>query len=160
MLTSGGFAAIVAAVRAVADPGDEFIFSLLPWFFYEPVVVEAGLVPIKVRIDPETRDLDAIAAAITAANELRGIGTIRPDFLFLAINGHDQRVTIDDGNELRRYRRSRDRVGPPGRSEPTSRQLVAGNPIPIGIETVNGSMVAGRRSTAPTPRRRNRPRDL
>jgi aspartate aminotransferase len=67
LLTSGGFAAIVAAVRAVADPGDEVIFSLPPWFFYEPVVVEAGLVPVKVRIDPETcdLDLDAIAAAIT-----------------------------------------------------------------------------------------------
>lgn len=67
LLTSGGFAAINVALRAVADPGDEVVFSLPPWFFYEPVAVEAGLVPVKVGIDPETFDLDlaAIAAAIT-----------------------------------------------------------------------------------------------
>lgn len=67
LLTSGGFAAIVVALRAVADPGDEVIFSLPPWFFYEPVLIEAGLVPVKVGAEHETHDLDldAIAAAIT-----------------------------------------------------------------------------------------------
>jgi aspartate aminotransferase len=67
LLTSGGFAAIVVAMRAVADPGDEVIFSLPPWFFYEPVAVESGLIPVKVRLDHETFDLniDSIAAAIT-----------------------------------------------------------------------------------------------
>jgi aspartate aminotransferase len=67
LLTSGGFAAIVVALRAVTDPGDDVIFSLPPWFFYEPVAIEAGLVPVKVRLDPAhfDLDLDAIAAAIT-----------------------------------------------------------------------------------------------
>ncbi len=66
-LTTGGFAAIALAMKAVADPGDEVIYSLPPWFLYEPLVLEAGLVPVKVRIDPESfdLDLDAIAAAIT-----------------------------------------------------------------------------------------------
>ena len=66
-LTTGGFTAIALALKAVADPGDEVIYSLPPWFLYEPLVVEAGLVPVKVRINTETfdLDLDAIAGAIT-----------------------------------------------------------------------------------------------
>ncbi len=67
LLTTGGFAAISIGLKAVADPGDEVIFSLPPWFCYEAQCVEAGLVPVKVSIDRETLDLDvaAIAAAIT-----------------------------------------------------------------------------------------------
>ena len=66
-LTTGGFTAIALALKAVTDPGDEVIYSLPPWFLYEPLAVEAGLVPVKVRIDLETFDLDlaAIEAAIT-----------------------------------------------------------------------------------------------
>ncbi|MCU1532135.1 MAG: aminotransferase class I/II-fold pyridoxal phosphate-dependent enzyme [Arthrobacter sp.] len=66
-LTTGGFTAIALALKAVADPGDEAIFSLPPWFFYEPLLVEAGLVPVKVRCDAGTFDLDLgeIAAALT-----------------------------------------------------------------------------------------------
>jgi aspartate aminotransferase len=67
LLTTGGFAALSLGVKAVADPGDEIIYSLPPWFAYEALIAEAGLVPIKVGIDLETLDLDidAIAAAIT-----------------------------------------------------------------------------------------------
>src|SRR5215217_6942310 len=67
LLTTGGFAALAVGMKAVADPGDEVIYSLPPWFAYEALVVEAGLVPVKVGIDAETLDLDidAIAAAIT-----------------------------------------------------------------------------------------------
>lgn len=66
-LTTGAFTAIPLALKAVADPGDEVIFSLPPWFFYEPLLIEAGLVPVKVRVDPGTFDLDlaAIGAAIS-----------------------------------------------------------------------------------------------
>ncbi|MDR7159621.1 aminotransferase class I/II-fold pyridoxal phosphate-dependent enzyme [Arthrobacter sp. BE255] len=66
-LTTGGFAAIALALKTVADPGDEVIYSLPPWFLYEPLVLEAGLVPVKVRINTTTfdLDLDAIEAAIT-----------------------------------------------------------------------------------------------
>jgi len=66
-LTTGGFAAIALALKTVADPGDEVIYSLPPWFLYEPLVLEAGLVPVKVNIDTTTFDLDleAIDAAIT-----------------------------------------------------------------------------------------------
>lgn len=72
LLTTGGFAALSAGMKTVADPGDEIIFSLPPWFFYEPLAVEAGLAPVKVRIEPETLDLDvqAIAAAISPRTRL------------------------------------------------------------------------------------------
>jgi aspartate aminotransferase len=66
-LTTGGFTAIAMAMKAVADPGDEVVYSLPPWFMYEPIITEAGLVPVKVRINPESFDLDleAIASALT-----------------------------------------------------------------------------------------------
>jgi len=66
-LTTGGFTAISTALKVVGDPGDEVVYSLPPWFLYEGLVLEAGLVPVKVPIDKETfdLDLDAIAAAIT-----------------------------------------------------------------------------------------------
>ncbi|QDG68551.1 aminotransferase class I/II-fold pyridoxal phosphate-dependent enzyme [Pseudarthrobacter sp. NIBRBAC000502772] len=66
-LTTGGFAAIALALKTVADPGDEVIYSLPPWFLYEPLVLEAGLVPVKVKINTMTFDLDlgAIEAAIS-----------------------------------------------------------------------------------------------
>lgn len=66
-MTTGGFGAIAAGLKAVTDPGDEVIFSLPPWFFYEALCVENGAVPVKVRTVPGTfdLDLDAIAAAIT-----------------------------------------------------------------------------------------------
>jgi aspartate aminotransferase len=67
LLTTGGFVALAVGMKAVADPGDEVIYSLPPWFAYEALTVEAGLVPVKVGIDLATLDLDsdAIAAAIT-----------------------------------------------------------------------------------------------
>jgi aspartate aminotransferase len=77
LLTTGGFTAIPLALKAVADAGDEVIFTLPPWFFYEPLVIEAGLVPVKVRCAAETFDLDlaAIAAAITARTRVVIINT-------------------------------------------------------------------------------------
>jgi aspartate aminotransferase len=67
LLTNGGFAALSVGMKLVADAGDEVIYSLPPWFLYEALAVDAGIVPVKVRVDPETLDLDvaAIAAAIT-----------------------------------------------------------------------------------------------
>lgn len=66
-LTTGGFTALALALKLVADPGDEVVYSLPPWFAYEVVVREAGLVPVKVRARPGTFDLDvdAIADAVT-----------------------------------------------------------------------------------------------
>jgi aspartate aminotransferase len=71
-MTTGGFGAITLSMKAVADPGDEVVYSLPPWFLYEALALEAGLVPVKVRVDPDTfdLDLDAIAAAISPRTRL------------------------------------------------------------------------------------------
>lgn len=66
-LTDGAFAGLNLCIRVVADPGDEVIYCSPPWFFYEALIVAAGAVPVRVRVDLRTWDLDvdAIAAAIT-----------------------------------------------------------------------------------------------
>ena len=76
-MTTGGFGALACALKVVGDPGDEVIFSLPPWFCYEPMCIEAGLVPVKVRINTETfdLDLDAIAAAITERTRILIVNT-------------------------------------------------------------------------------------
>jgi aspartate aminotransferase len=76
-MTSGGFAAIVTALKMVTDPGDEVIINLPPWFCYEPLLLDAGAVPVKVHVQPGTFDLDiaAIAAAITPRTRVVVVNT-------------------------------------------------------------------------------------
>ena len=76
-MTTAGFGALAVGLKAVTDPGDEVIFSLPPWFFYETLCVEAGLVSVKVQHDPATFDLDlrAIEAAITPRTRVVIINT-------------------------------------------------------------------------------------
>jgi aspartate aminotransferase len=66
-MTTGGFAAIAASLRAVCAPGDEVVFLSPPWFFYELLVHAAGAKPVRVRLEPPRFDLDAeaVARAIT-----------------------------------------------------------------------------------------------
>jgi aspartate aminotransferase len=66
-VTNGAFAALVIAIHLLADPGDEVVFSIPPWFCYEALTINAGAVPIKVPVTVPTfdLDLDAIARAIT-----------------------------------------------------------------------------------------------
>ena len=65
-LSTGGFAAIALALKAVTDPGDEVIYSLPPWFCYEPMLLAADAVPRKLPLKGTLfdLDLDAIDAAI------------------------------------------------------------------------------------------------
>jgi aspartate aminotransferase len=67
-LTNGAFAGLAAVLGLVTDPGDEVIFLSPPWFFYEALITATGGVPVRVRVDPETFDLDlsALEAAITS----------------------------------------------------------------------------------------------
>jgi aspartate aminotransferase len=55
-------------MQVVVDPGDEVVYVSPPWFFYEAIILAQGATPVKVRMDPETFDLDlaAIEAAITS----------------------------------------------------------------------------------------------
>jgi aspartate aminotransferase len=66
-VTDGAFAGLLLTLRVVADPGDEVIFVSPPWFFYRALIVGAGAVPVRVRCDLRTWDLDvdAIADAVT-----------------------------------------------------------------------------------------------
>jgi aspartate aminotransferase len=65
-LTPGAFGALETAFRTFLDPGDEVVFSLLPWFIYEPMLLSVDAVPVKVHVRPDDHDLDldAIASAI------------------------------------------------------------------------------------------------
>ena len=66
-LTNGATAGLHVTFSALLDPGDEAIFISPPWFFYESMILNAGAVPVRVKIEPDTFDLDleAIQAAIT-----------------------------------------------------------------------------------------------
>ena len=66
-MTTGGFGALTVSLKALADPGDEVVYTLPPWFLYEGLALEAGLVPVKVDALQPSFDLDlaAIEAAIT-----------------------------------------------------------------------------------------------
>ena len=66
-LTTGAFGALAVVLGAILDPGDEVIFNSPPWFFYEPMILANNAVPVRVRVNPSTFDLDvdAIANAIT-----------------------------------------------------------------------------------------------
>jgi aspartate aminotransferase len=76
-MTTGGFGAITVAMKAVADPGDEVVYTLPPWFLYEGIALEAGLVPVKVPARQPSFDLDleAIAAAITPRTRIVVVNT-------------------------------------------------------------------------------------
>jgi aspartate aminotransferase len=66
-ITNGAFGGLTSVIAAVTNPGDEVIFNLPPWFFYEPIILTYSAVPVKVKVNPQTFDLDlaAIEAAIT-----------------------------------------------------------------------------------------------
>ncbi len=66
-ITTGAFAGLAVCLAAVTEPGDEVIYNLPPWFFYEPLILTYNGAPVPVKINAETFDLDlgAIEAAIT-----------------------------------------------------------------------------------------------
>ncbi len=67
-LTNGAFAGLLVTCKAITEPGDEIIFNMPGWFFYEATIRQAGGEPIciRTRADNFDLDLDAIEAAITA----------------------------------------------------------------------------------------------
>ena len=108
LLTTGGFAALSVGMKVVADPGDEVIYSLPPWFVYEALVLEAGLVPVKVPIDRETLDLDldAIAAAITPRTRIVIVNTPeQPDRAHLPAGDAERLAAVLDEASARNGRR-------------------------------------------------------
>lgn len=76
-LTPGAFGAIATALHALLDPGDEVVFSVPPWFFYEAMTLAVSGVPVKVPTMATDHDLDieAIAAALTPRTRLVIVNT-------------------------------------------------------------------------------------
>lgn len=66
-LTTGAFAGLEVAMRAVCDDADELVYLTPPWFFYDGIARGLGLTPVKVPVDRTTFDIDvpAIERAIT-----------------------------------------------------------------------------------------------
>ena len=76
-MTPGAFGAIAAALGALIDPGDEVIYPIPPWFFYESMILSVGGTPVKVPVRSTDYDLDvdAIAAAITERTRMVIVNT-------------------------------------------------------------------------------------
>lgn len=76
-LTPGAFGAITTALHALIDPGDEVVFSVPPWFFYEAMTLAVSGMPVKVPTMATDHDLDieAIAAALTPRTRLVIVNT-------------------------------------------------------------------------------------
>ncbi|MDQ3980039.1 MAG: aminotransferase class I/II-fold pyridoxal phosphate-dependent enzyme, partial [Actinomycetota bacterium] len=66
-MTKGASTALAIALATVVSPGEEVVFLSPPWFFYESMIAFARGVPVRVKVDLESFDLDvdAIAAALS-----------------------------------------------------------------------------------------------
>jgi aspartate aminotransferase len=76
-LTNGAFAAIVVAFHLILDGDDEAVYSEPAWFCYEPTLLAAEAVPVKVKLTGPRFDLDlaAIDAAIGPKTRLVIVNT-------------------------------------------------------------------------------------
>lgn len=78
MVTAGGNNAFMAAVLAIADPGDEFILPTPYYFNHEMAVTMANAVPVLVPTDANHQlDVAALRAALTPRT--RAIVTVSPN---------------------------------------------------------------------------------
>src|SRR4051794_41736403 len=73
ILTSGAFAGLAAAVRALCGPGDEAVLPRPAWFAYEPILLAAGAVPRRVHVVPGCFDLDLAALAASLGERTRAL---------------------------------------------------------------------------------------
>lgn len=67
LMTKGASGALILVLRTMIEVGDEVVFLSPPWFFYEAMIRSVGGVPVRVRVDPATFDIDidAVASALT-----------------------------------------------------------------------------------------------
>lgn len=95
-LTNGAMAAIAVVFHLLLDGGEEAIFLTPAWFCYEPMLLAADAMPIKVRLKGERFDLDlaAIEQAISPRTRLVIINT--PHNPTGRIYSRDQLVALAD----------------------------------------------------------------
>jgi aspartate aminotransferase len=72
-LTKGASNALVVALSTILEPGDEVIFLSPPWFFYESMIAFARGLPVRVKVEPRTFDLDAEAIAAAVSPRTRAV---------------------------------------------------------------------------------------
>lgn len=72
-LTRGASSALVTALSTILNPGDEVIFQSPPWFFYESMIAFARGVPVRVKVDATSFDLDVDAIAAAATPRTRAV---------------------------------------------------------------------------------------
>lgn len=72
-LTNGASSALVIALAAILNLGDEVIFLSPPWFFYESMIAFARGKPVRVKVDLTTFDLDVDAIAKAISPQTRAI---------------------------------------------------------------------------------------
>jgi len=67
-MTTGAFAALAVALRAICDGGDEVVYLSPPWFFYRGMIRQLGAVPVRVPVARPSWDVDvdAVDRALTA----------------------------------------------------------------------------------------------
>ena len=108
-MTNGAFAAIAVALGTITNPGDEIIYISPPWFFYEMLISSYQGVPVAVRCNAHTFDLDleAIERAITPRT--RGIivnspnnptGKIYPPQTLTGLAEHLERHSRKNGRTI------------------------------------------------------------
>jgi aspartate/methionine/tyrosine aminotransferase len=78
MVSAGGNNAFMAALLAIADPGDEIILPLPYYFNHEMAITMVNCCPVLVPTDSEYQlDVDAVRAAITPRT--RAVVTVSPN---------------------------------------------------------------------------------
>lgn len=72
-LVPGTFAGLSVALRTLVDPGDEVIYVIPPWFFYEAMIRDVGATPVRVRVQEGTWDLDLAAVEAAVGPRTRAV---------------------------------------------------------------------------------------
>jgi aspartate aminotransferase len=72
-LTNGAIAALMVVLNTVVDPGDEVIFISPPWPQYEGMIANAGALPVRVKANRETFDLDISALSKAISDKTRAV---------------------------------------------------------------------------------------
>jgi aspartate aminotransferase len=72
-LTKGASNALSVTLSAILNPGDEVIFLSPPWFFYEAMIAFARGVPVRVKVNPKTFDIDVDAVRDAISSRTRAV---------------------------------------------------------------------------------------
>jgi aspartate aminotransferase len=73
VLTNASIAALAVTLRTVCEPGDEVIIVSPPHYLYEPLIRAAGATTIRVKVRPESFDLDLAALAGALSPRTRAV---------------------------------------------------------------------------------------